>query len=178
MVAFVDLDGVIVDLVSEAFLVHGLPNPYVNAHSRGKWMMHELADMEPGPFWAKLKSVEFWTNLPFMPDAHRLLEMVKAKFGYKNIWLFTACTEDSSCTAGKHEWIKKRMPAFSKRFFIAGEDKHPFANDGTCLIDDRDENIDAFSLAGGNVVHVPRPWNRLHTFSTLDYVQDALRNLP
>lgn len=178
MPAFVDLDGVLVDLVNEAFVAHGLPNPYKHATSRGKWMMHELAGMEPLAFWSKFNDIDFWANLPLLPDAHRILEMVKAKFGYANIWLFTAVTEDYRCTAGKHLWIQKRLPAFSKRFFIAAEEKYPFAHDGACLIDDRDENIDAFSLAGGNVVHVPRPWNRLHSYDTLEYVQRALMRLP
>lgn len=177
MRAFLDVDGVLANLVAVAFRVHNVPeNAYDHPAHKGQWHLHEIAGIPEDYFWKCLDNFEFWHSLPFMHDAFKILNLVEERFGEKNVFLLTAHTWSHHCTGGRHAWINQLMPDYKDRFFI-GCEKYAFAHHGTVLIDDRDKNINLFKKAGGRGIIVPRPWNSLHEQETIPYLSAQLENL-
>lgn len=177
MRAFLDVDGVLANLVDVAFRIHNVPaDAYEQSQHKGNWMLHEIAGIPEYDFWKALDNHDFWSTLPFMHDAFKILNLVEERFGEKNVFLLTAHTWSHHCTGGRHAWINKMMPDYGSRFFI-GCEKYAFAHYGTVLIDDRDKNIKLFKKAGGRTITVPRPWNSLHEQDTIEYVKNQLMAL-
>lgn len=177
MRAFLDVDGVLANLVEVAFRIHNVPgNPYDLPENKGNWFIHEIAGISEKEFWTALDNFEFWATMPFMEDAFKILNLVEERFGEKNVFLLTAHMYTHHCTGGRHAWINKMMPDYKDRFFI-GCEKYAFAHYGTVLIDDRDKNIKLFKKAGGRTITVPRPWNSLHEQETIPYLASALSAL-
>ena len=148
---FLDLDGVIVDLIRPAYARHGLALDYKNHHN---WEV-DLSCF-PGTasaFWEGLTPA-FWEGLPFTEEAPFLLEFLKP---YKPT-ILTSPTRNSA--TAKLLWLRKNLPDYyhSKRYLI-GPGKIACAREGAFLIDDREETCLKWEDAGGTAILVPRPWN-------------------
>ncbi len=155
-VCYLDMDGVLVDFVGGALAVHGeeLPAADVRWGFPGQIGFSGVNDPL---FWEKM-GFSFWSSLSWTREGQALLHGLERMFG-ENIVVMTSPCDTPGSVEGKVAWIKRELPAYRRRFFV-GPPKHLAAGPGKLLVDDHDGNVDKFHAAGGNVVLVPRPWNR------------------
>jgi 5'(3')-deoxyribonucleotidase len=168
------MDGVIADFVSGVSAAHGRPSPYENGGGRGIFDIEKLWGISAVEFWKPTNSVEFWLNLPKMPDADYIVAFLADHFGEDNVAILTAPSLFDGCMAAKRKWIEQHYPQFAKRVIFSPAGAKSFlASEHNVLIDDRDENVERFQLAGGAAVLVPRPWNKDHRYAdmALGYVK-------
>jgi len=182
MLAFLDVDGVLADFPAAAFKHHGFPeNTYDQPHAKGIWDIELVVNWASGDFWSPLANHEFWANIPPMPDAFKILQLLERRFG-DNIVLLTAhskfTTEPNNhhFSSGRHAWINRYLPEYRDKFFI-GRQKWRLAHPNAVLFDDKDENIHAFKKAGGKAITVPRAWNRMYNRTALNYLPEALQEM-
>lgn len=172
---FVDLDGVLVDFVGGICASHKIPNPYPPYHDcdwmslnlddahlsvAGKWDICALCGIPEEEFWAPTQSHDFWRDLPATKDGQQILTAAELAVGPKKVFLLTSPTQSAYAFSGKAAWVERHLPQYFRRLLI-GSCKHLCARPDHLLIDDYNLNHDEFRAAGGQVVLVPRPWNRL-----------------
>jgi 5'(3')-deoxyribonucleotidase len=170
---FLDVDGVLADLVKGIAAYFKIPNPYDNPANLGNYHLDKILGMDADSFWGPL-GYDFWENLDFMDDAHAILFRVFHHVTDKQVTLLTSPISTPGCAEGKLSWVRKKLPKFHRRTLV-GSNKEAIAAPGKLLIDDYDRNVDAWIEAGGPAIQVPRPWNRLHNIPTLDYVANELK---
>lgn len=170
---FLDLDGVLVDLVGGVSKFYGVPQPFLNPANHGKYYLDKILGIKPEDFWSPL-GYDFWSTLEWMPDATEILFRLFHYVDHKQSTLLTSPISTEGCVEGKCHWIRKHMPRWSRRFLI-GSGKEAIAGPGKLLIDDYDQNVDKWIEAGGPAILVPRPWNRLHALPTLTYLSTELK---
>jgi hypothetical protein len=127
-------------------------------------------------FWNSIPR-HVWADAPESAEFKWLLGHCEALVGKENICLLTATTLDPECPAGKLEWIHKFMPKWMHRQYLMGPAKTVCAYPHTLLIDDADKNVEAFRIAGGQAMIVPRPWNSFHATPTLPYLAQKFEDL-
>ena len=123
-------------------------------------------------------TIDFWTELEWMPDGRDILKAVTEKFNI--IYILTSTMPNPESFTGKMMWMHKHLPAYSNYTIPIpfGVPKSLFAGPDTLLIDDRDKNIDEFREAGGQGILVPRPWNRDYGMAryTVEVVKECLES--
>jgi 5'(3')-deoxyribonucleotidase len=87
------------------------------------------------------------------------LQGLEQIYGPEHICVLTSPVDTPGAVEGKVDWIRHNMPDYRRRFFV-GPPKHLVAASHIRLVDDHDDNVDAFVAAGGRATLVPRPWNR------------------
>ena len=140
---YIDMDGVLADFF-------------------GAW--EQLMDVE---HWADINkkdsfagglekirnSNDFWLELPILPQATQLLNLVRNIKGEYNI-CSSPLADDPNSEPHKHEWIKKNLSFFPPKNVYITHNKEQFATqeDGTpnILIDDFGKNIKKWEDAGGD----------------------------
>ena len=100
----------------------------------------------------------FWAYVEWTLVGKELLAGLERLFHGEVVLMTSPCDTEGS-VSGKVEWIRRELPAYSRRFFV-GPCKHAAAGPGKVLIDDHDANVDMFKSHGGRAVLVPRPWNQ------------------
>lgn len=175
-ICFLDMDGVIADLVNATLDVLQVPDPYRLPHNRGRYELHDIIDISwEAPIWNHLDRA-FWAGIPPMPDMPAILDAIGRTFGLKRTYICTSPPDSNpESVLGKADWVQQHLPDLSTPpLYIAA--KWLLARPSRVLIDDKDQNIDEFIAAGGIGVLVPRPWNRLHAHPkvTADYLHRAI----
>ena len=135
---YVDMDGVLADFFGEWKKLIGKD-----------W--RKVKDIEPA--LQKIRDTDdFWLELPLLPQAKNLLDIIKRVKGSYNI-LSSPLPNDPNSEPHKREWIKKNLDFFPPENVIITHDKAKFATnaDGTpnILIDDFGQNIAKWEAAGG-----------------------------
>lgn len=177
MKVFLDMDGVLCDFTGAALKLHGKSIP----PSEVRWNFHRQVGLTDAEFWAPL-GPDFWASLPWTAEGKALLRRVEQHFGAENVALLTSPCATPGCIDGKCAWVRREMPDYLDRLIVTPA-KHFLASLGdSLLIDDRDENLGAFVMAGGVALTIPRPWNRERqycnddgTFNLEPHVESALR---
>lgn len=165
---FCDVDGVLNCWGDHAARTHGKPVPYM-----GKRLEYGMSKEEfEAPF-----DRDWWLSVPVHPQMFEILEGTGQDFA------FLSAPMQHESWAWKSEWFDKHFPQHHKRLIIT-HDKTVLARKNI-LIDDRNENVEDFWLAGGKGILVPRPWNKLNHYgpwhirpkSTLETVENTLRSM-
>ncbi len=156
-----DMDGVVADFQNAAFLANGLPDPYTTPESMGCFDIEKLWGITAKEFWEPIDALglKFWANLPKMPEADQIIDLLDKRVGIDNVAFLTAPHTSPYCIPGKYLWLEKNYPTLSKRV-IFGSAKEFMAAPKRVLLDDRDKNLQAYHNAGGVSVLVPRLWNK------------------
>lgn len=168
---FCDVDGVLNCWGDHAARTHGKPVPYMGKH----WEMRLEYGMSKEEFEAPFDR-DWWLSVP----VHPLFEILE---GTGQDFAFLSAPMQHESWAWKSEWFDKHFPQHHKRLIIT-HDKTVLARKNI-LIDDRNENVEDFWLAGGKGILVPRPWNKLNHYgpwhirpkSTLETVENTLRSM-
>lgn len=162
---FVDIDGVLANFVDAALRIHQCKNPWqTNPKNLGHYDLPNLLAMTPNEFWEPTNNHEFWANLAVLQDGLSLINFLEENFPEDKIYLATAPTLSEFCSSGKHEWVAKNFPRYTRKLFI-GAAKEVFATiPGALLIDDADVNVSKFVSSGGKAILWPQPWNSAHEY--------------
>ena len=178
MSLFVDLDGVLGDFMGGACELHGRPLYAVTCYD---WW-HEWG-MTDSDFWAPVKQVGHCFYQRYVkpyPWAVELLALVKSMGDFVVV---TANPSHPGLAASKTEWIREHIgydvPVITTckgGNYRAADLKAMLAGPGRVLIDDSDDNVAAFRVAGGRAITLPQPWNTAHAFThrRIEYVKDCL----
>jgi len=138
---YVDMDGVLADFFGEwAKLMK------VDHYSK-------IDDIDINVALQKIRDTdEFWLNLPMLPQAKQLLNLIKKIKGSYNI-CSSPLADDPNSEPHKREWIKRNLDFFPPNKIIITHNKPKYATnqDGTpnILIDDFGKNISSWEAAGG-----------------------------
>lgn len=127
-------------------------------------------------FWDNV-SREVWSTTPYSDDFQSILRHCRILVGKSKVALLTKPIDDPECWAGKCEWIRSRCPPWLRKRYFLGQPKSFLAAPSALLIDDSDKNYDNWIGAGGQAILVPRPWNRLHGYCSIEYVERCFANL-
>ena len=158
---FLDMDGVIVGFLEGCAELFNSPLDIHKDWPKGCWgddkIMEKFFGCSGNEFWNQLRTDYFWANLPWSFDG---LEIISILYQHKPIILTSPINGGAD---GKISWIKNQLPDYHKdgRYMI-GSGKHYIATNNYVLIDDHDDNIQAWEKAGGVGILYPRPWNSLH----------------
>jgi len=176
-VIYLDMDGVIVDLLYGVSNLLDIDPDEIRAHDGGfggAWarktgMTDERA--AESAVWNMIRGAgaDFWRDLPWTDYGTALF--IAAATARPTAILSSPA--DGTSAAGKIEWLRKHRKelraiykgtgfAYRKpehRRFALSPSKELFAHSHALLIDDHDKNTDAFQRAGGHAVTWPRPWN-------------------
>lgn len=159
-VCFLDMDGVLVNFVGGACRMLGRENPYGLKQHMNNWDLPGILGVSLKEFYDPMGR-DFWSQLEPMPDCFDILNVVESSFGRENVCLLTSPVHTPGCVEGKRDWLWKHLNHYARKGQVLfGSAKHFVAHGDAWLVDDRNENVDDFELAGGNAVLVPRFWNR------------------
>jgi len=134
---FVDMDGVLADFVQ------GVEGPeFLN-----RPLTH---DVEYDTRKLELSNNGLFLKLPKMSDMNDLVDHIKSSGEYWEILTATGDVNRQRVAADKNQWIKEHVdPNVLITCTIKGRHKAVFAKQNHVLIDDRLENIEAWTKAGG-----------------------------
>lgn len=158
---YLDMDGVLVDFERSACREHGLyvDEVYTRPGLLGSYPLSAGLNMTPEDFWEPihLAGASFWTDLPMYPWAPMLIE--RCRDIAETVILSTPCDHPGSA-AGKLAWLHTQFgPNF--RDYMLGWKKELLAREATLLIDDHEENCEAFAKRGQSILF-PGRCNKLH----------------
>ena len=95
---------------------------------------------------------QFWLDLPLLPQAKQLLNLIKQVKGEYNI-CSTPLADDPKSEPHKREWIEKNLAFFPPKNVYITNNKPQYATnkDGTpnILVDDFGKNVASWEAAGG-----------------------------
>ena len=159
MKVFLDMDGVLVDFQKGVNQILGLAIDHYWGVVQWNWLTkHGFTNDD---LFRAVRTKDFWVNLDWMPDGRALFEVITK--WWKAPYLVTIPISESRGEYGKQKWVESNLPErFWNRLIIMGwgTSKALLARDSNCLlIDDKEENCEAFIRAGGSAILVPRPWN-------------------
>ena len=162
---FCDIDGTLVDYIGGICQAWGINNPYLEDSPQYQEVVgiYDLCQTLSMP-QRQLDSIgschNFWKRLRWLKDGRQLLQLVERIVGKENVRLLSQPTNEAFSYAGKMLWIKRHLPDYVGRSLL-GVCKTDAGGPGKILIDDCEENIEAWKKLGGIGILVPRPWNRL-----------------
>jgi 5'(3')-deoxyribonucleotidase len=138
---FLDMDGVVADFDSYAKKILGYST------SGGK--------RYPPEDWAKISAnPRFYYELDICPWANQLVSAVQEvavlhDYDIKFLTAIPRANDVPWCFTDKVLWAQQRWPTIPVWFGPYSHDKHVHCRSGDILIDDRNDNINAWNLAGG-----------------------------
>lgn len=167
---FLDLDGVLVDLVKGLCKYHQVVNPLEDPKNYGRYDIRHMIGVSQESFWGVLDH-DFWLDLDWTPFGPSILTEVLKYVPMEQVTILTAPTGFPHCVDGKISWINKHLPKFN---YFVGRKKAVIAGFNKLLVDDHDDNVDEWVAAGGPAIQVPLLSNRFHGIPTLSYVKAQL----
>lgn len=150
---FLDLDGVLANLVSAAIKAHGRNDEH---SSITQWSMAKLWGISDKEFWKPLQGSAFWENIE--PYSHAV-EFYDELCDLGRLYICTSPNSDPECPGGKIRWIKKYLGTATRNVILTSH-KHLLSGPNKILIDDKPENIDSFINHGGSGILFKQPWNQ------------------
>lgn len=156
MIAFIDMDGVLVDFVRGVEQRMG-----AGTGKRDSFAIHEWYGLSPESFWQNFEDLPFWRDLPKTPEADDIMKTVEGllRRGFlKNFYFATSPTLSPMCAAGKIMWLRQHYSVYGRSFFITPH-KQMCSMEGRILIDDYENNVNRWKFYGGEALLFKRPWN-------------------
>lgn len=145
MKVFIDMDGVLCDIVSAILDYHHIT---FKVWPKGEYNIYKVARLNgyDGDIWEGL--AEAYEYAKPMSDGFSYLNQ------YPDAYICTYALPHTETS--KRVWLE-RHGILNKVIFI--RDKWLLAKEGRLLIDDCDKNIELWEEAGGTGLLVPRIWN-------------------
>lgn len=167
-----DLDGVLGDFVGAAGKLLNFDPRVVT-----KWDFYEQVGVSKTAFWNAIhnQGSVFWEEIEPYPWYGELYSRCKRTAPTQ---ILTSPSDHESSYQGKAAWLKKHLFLKPNQYFL-GSEKTWLATSETVLIDDSDENCEAFNKAGGHVILFPQPWNanRFLADKAMEYTMQRLAEL-
>ena len=179
MKIFLDMDGVLSDLTSKAlelFRVEEGTESFLRRWRKehpGDYQLsariHEAMPEKKRPetlsdddFWDQInqRGFDFWFRMPRYKWTLDLWRGCRAIAG-DQVFVASAPTRGNDSPGGKAAWLREVFSIGPNRYML-GARKDLFAAPDRVLVDDNDENVEAFRKAGGHAILFPGPWNSNH----------------
>lgn len=149
---YIDMDGVLADFNAKAREVLGATESDSDQAAQvGRW---------PREKWETLKEIyNFYRILPKTPFADQLMEMARRyrdELGW-NLYILTAIPSGNDVPQAfyhKVQWIQEYYPEVEVHFGPYSRDKAHHCRPGDILVDDRYDNCEAWTKAGGQAIRV------------------------
>ena len=141
---YVDMDGVLTDFERRFEQFAGVTPDEFMAQKKIEFGQ-EKADEQ---FWDLIDNqigVRFWAGMPWMPEGEKLYQYIKKS----KPTILTSPSREESSRIGKGVWVKRNMPNIPLKFGYKASGKAKHAGPNKILIDDREDNIQAWKAAGG-----------------------------
>jgi len=167
----IDLDEVVVDCNSQIFKHYGVEGKV------GEW--EQITGVTDEEIHAYIGNHDFWANLPKMPWADDLIELINST---TDQWSFLSYpTKYYGSWSGKAEWVDKNYPQHFDRLMLSRQ-KYRSASRQHCLIDDRKCNCEKFERAGGTVIPFPSinghyTWSSSYLTDPVKYVKSCINRI-
>lgn len=153
MIIYLDMDGVLVDLM------HGWL-PYLNEltgrnlkeEDIDMWGLEKVYDLPFSKIRKPLHRKGFWEELPPYPGAVEFVETLD-NMGH-TVYIATAPFPSDVCMWGKKLWVEEHLPFLAPTRINILHDKHLLRGD--MMVDDKPENLIQFK---GNRILFHQPWN-------------------
>lgn len=154
---YIDMDGVLADFNAKAREVLGATEADSDSAAQvGRW---------PREKWETLKEIyHFYRILPKTPFADELMSLARRyrdELGW-NLFILTAVpTGNDVPQAFQHkiEWIQEYYPDVEVHFGPYSRDKAHHCRAGDILVDDRYDNCESWTQAGGIAVKVNKDYS-------------------
>ena len=156
-----DMDGVCTDFVGAFMSLMGMTGiqqakVYEN-WIPGEYNINRVLGLSGNAMWQRINKagIEFWSKMPEYYWFDKFYQELS------DIAPVTFCTSPGSshvAAAGKVIWLQAKFGAKFNRYVLTPH-KELLSMPGNILIDDCDENIDAFNKGAGTGILFPRPWN-------------------
>lgn len=137
MIFFLDLHGVLIDFVGQCNDTFDV-DIYADPKHHGDWHAPRHVIRNFGERVSR-QPASFWAEMPLLEGAHAILE------AHDNPVILTTPWGNAASFVGTRALIERH---FLNVPYIFAMDKTPLAK-GNYLLDDKEENIDAWNLAGG-----------------------------
>lgn len=149
---YIDMDGVLADFNAKAREVLGATEADSDAAAQaGRW---------PREKWETLKEIyHFYRILPKTPFADRLMDLARRyrdELGWR-LHILTAIPSGNDVPQAfqdKIEWIQEYYPDVEVHFGPYSRDKAHHCRPGDILVDDRYDNCESWTRAGGQAIRV------------------------
>ena len=93
--------------------------------------------------------VKFWSQMDWMPDGKKLWNYI-SQYPVK---IISAPTKNPTSIRGKNIWIDIELGRDIERIIVPSKEKKKFSSPQGILIDDRENNVTDWRLAGGIAIH-------------------------
>ena len=176
MIAFVDIDEVLVDFIGAAMSLHGIKLSQVHhMWPETTWSASEALGWSNNKFWKPINEAgaEFWENLVDKPWINDILFMISGRFSES--YLVSAPSLCPTSYTGKVKWIRNRFGSGFDKFILTPH-KELLAAPDRILIDDNPHNVQNFRDNGGQAVLFPF-WgneNRKHLDNPVNFLRESL----
>jgi len=127
-------------------------------------------------FWQRIdETPHFWANLAPYPWTDSLLCLARQLCPHVGI---ASVAMTPKAASGKLRWIQSRIVGLTHHIVSRGG-KAMLAAPDRVLVDDCQEEVDAWNAAGGKAILFPQPWNahRAYTDDRLEFVKRHLKEL-
>jgi|GEM_PF-2414240 len=150
---FVDLDGVLADFIGG---VRGVfPPEMFDEAATSQYEVWNWLGMTKERFWSVIDRLgpAFWSDLKAYTWTRALWAAAQMA---GDAYILTQPTPHPSCAAGKVEWIERELHT---RKYLLAPHKAACARPGALLIDDCEDNCQAWRERGGVAWLFGRSWN-------------------
>jgi 5'(3')-deoxyribonucleotidase len=157
---YIDMDGVLTDLIKAICARHNVPNPYLYSTDYiGIWDTACVLGMSNTQFWSVTESHEFWANLPKTPWADEIISRAVKSYGWDRMRICSSPALSHWSWSGKAAWIRKWYPKLSRKMRLMTDSKFELAKPGRMLLDDKPSAVYDWVGAGGCGIVIPADWN-------------------
>lgn len=155
-----DMDGVCADFVSSACLLFGRDPIAEHAKICG-WDFFVHWGLTASDFWQRIDMVgePFWTAIKPEPWGMLFYDSLRAM---APVYFCSSAALSPSAWSGKIKWLREFVGIGHFNNVVLTPHKHLLARPTNCLIDDSEENVEAFKRLGGKAILFPRLWNKGH----------------
>jgi 5'(3')-deoxyribonucleotidase len=145
----VDMDEVIADALGEHLsrynrdFPNDFPEPLTIADLRGRRLWQAVPPARHAALDAYFRNEDFFRNLPVMPDAPRVLELLQSRY---DVFIASAAMEVPTSFTAKYDWLAEHFPFIPTSHIVFCGDKSILRAD--YLIDDNVRQLQAFHGEG------------------------------
>ncbi len=161
MAVFMDLDEVFADFMGSALRLHGWTREGLEeVRPPGVWCAASSMGMSPEEFWRPIteQGERFWIDIEPLPWATELVELLAP---LEEWYIVSSPSRHLSSRTGKLKWVQQHLPQKLDHCFLTSRKALFGRIPGAWLVDDRVDNLTAFTKAGGNGIVFPSWGNHL-----------------
>jgi hypothetical protein len=174
---FLDMDGVIVNWHKRVAELFGMDEQkFIADWPRGVYGAHRALGVTEDVMWARIDALgeAFWSGCEPYSWRDKLFELcanVAPVYILSMPW-------NAPSAHGKFLWLE-RWKGRPFHEYILTPKKHLLASKTAVLVDDHEDQVDAFRKAGGLAILFPRPWNSHHQYAEnpVSFVRDSLAEM-